>query len=397
MSRENRVELIKKIQTERKSKIVTLVTSDRINLSAPIHQMMNDIIYEQLRIIKREGGEFENIDLFLYSRGGDSDAPWSIVSTIREVFPDKKFNVLLPFRAHSAATMISLGADEIVMTEKAELGPVDITISNSPLNPTHPVNKTPIDISVEDVMGFIGLLEKLDCTRAEEKIKAFEILSHHINPLAIGMVNRLLEQTKLVAGRMLSNRKEKLTSEQNDEIVRKIGSEIYSHRHSILRTEARQIGISYVKNAEDFKIDELLWELYECYAEILELKELFNPEKYLIDNSIDNHKWSNLRKGMIESEYSSYEQICDIEVKRLRQINQPININPQIVLPTIPAGLIPEGLNEQQINALIQNWLSQNIAVILRDATKVAIEAFLKTQPSGQIELKLTEKLWKKI
>lgn len=196
---------------------------------------------------------------------------------------------------------------------------------------------------------------------------------------------------------MLSNRKEKLTSEQNDEIVRKIGSEIYSHRHSILRTEARQIGISYVKNAEDFKIDELLWELYECYAEILELKELFNPEKYLIDNSIDNHKWSNLRKGMIESEYSSYEQICDIEVKRLRQINQPININPQIVLPTIPAGLIPEGLNEQQINALIQNWLSQNIAVILRDATKVAIEAFLKTQPSGQIELKLTEKLWKKI
>jgi hypothetical protein len=392
MIREKRVELIKEIQTNRKSKIVTLVTSDRINLSAPIHQMMNDIIYEQLRIIKNTGGEFDNIDLFLYSRGGDSDAPWSIVSTIREVFPDKKFNVLIPFRAHSAATMISLGADEIIMTEKAELGPVDITISNSPLNPTHPVTRTPIDISVEDVMGFIGLLEKLDCTRAEEKIKAFEILSQHINPLAIGNVNRLLEQTKLVAGRMLSTRKEKLTSEQNEEIVRKLGSEIYSHRHSILRSEARQIGITYIKNAEDYKIDDLLWKLYEGYAEILELKEIFNPEKYLIDNNVDNHKWDNLKKAIIESEYDAHEQVCDIEVKRLRQINQPINLNPQIGLPALPPGL-----NEQQIQAFLQNWLSQNLALLLREATKVAIETFLKTQPSGQIELKITDKLWKRI
>ena len=52
MNRQQRVELIKKIQEKRKSKIVTLVTSDRINLSAPIHQMMNDVIYDQLRTIK---------------------------------------------------------------------------------------------------------------------------------------------------------------------------------------------------------------------------------------------------------------------------------------------------------------------------------------------------------
>lgn len=392
MTREQRVNLIKEIQERRKSKIITLVTSDRINLSAPIHQMMNDIVYQHLRLIKSNGGDFKNIDLYLYSRGGDSDAPWSIVSTIREVFPDKKFNVLIPFRAHSAATMISLGADEIIMTEKAELGPVDITISNSPLNPPHPVNKAPIDISVEDVMGFIGLLEKLDCTRAEEKIKSFEILSHHINPLAIGKVNRLLEQTKLVADRMLSNRKSKLTREQNDEIVRKLGSEIYSHRHSILRSEARQLGLSYVKNAEDFEISEQLWSLYEGYASALELNEPFNPEKHLIDNNTDNHKWDNLKKAMIESEYDAHEQVCDIEVKRLRQITQPININPQIALPQIPPGL-----NEQQIQAFLQAWLGQNLAILLRDATKVAIETFLKTQPSGQIELKITDKLWKKI
>ena len=213
-----------------------------------------------------------------------------------------------------------------------------------------------------------------------------------MNPLAIGKVNRLLEQTKLVTDRMLSNRKEKLSREQNDEIVRKLGSEIYSHRHPILRSEARQIGISYIKNAEDYKIEDELWELYENYAKTLELKEVFNPEKYLIDNNVDIHKWENVKVAMIESEYEAYEQVRDIEAKRLRQITQPINLNPQIALPSIPSGL-----NEQQIQQFLQNWLSQNLALLLREATKTAIEAFLKTQPSGQTELKITDKLWKKI
>jgi len=393
MSLKRQVELIRAIQEKRNSKVITLVTSDRINLSAPIHQMMNDIIYSQLRTIKAKGGnEFKNIDLFIYSRGGDSDAPWSIVSTIRETFPDKNFNVLIPFRAHSAATMISLGAEEIVMTEKAELGPVDITISNSPLNPPHPINKHPIDISVEDVMGFIGLLDKIDCTRPEEKILSFELLAKHINPLAIGKVNRLLEQTKLVADRMISSRNETIPFDQSEEIVRKLGSEIYSHRHSISRTEARQIGLSYVKNAEDYDIHDLLWNLYEEYAVILNLNEPFNPEKYLIENNVDLHKWENLKKALIETEFESFEQLCDIEARRLRQINQPININPKFSLPAIP-----KNLNEQQIQAFLQNWLSQNLPLLLRDATKDAVEAFLKTQPTGQIELKITDKLWKKV
>lgn len=392
MNREKRIELIKKVQDKRKSKIIVLVTSDRINLSAPIHQLMTDTIYEQLRTIKSKNEEFDNIDLFLYSRGGDSDAPWSIVSAIRETFPNKQFNVLIPFRAHSAATMISLGADEIIMTEKAELGPVDITISNSPLNPPHPLNKVPIDISVEDVMGYIGLLDKINCTKPKEKIKSFEILSSHINPLGIGKVNRLLEQTKLVAGRMLAIRKNNLKNSQKREIVKKLGSEIYSHRHSISRTEAKEIGLSYVKNAEDYGIEDTLWELFKLYSESLVLNEPFDPERYLINNNVDTHKWSDLKKGIIETEYECYVQTCDIEARRLRQITQPINLNPQISLPQIP-----HGLNERQIQEFFQNWLNQNLSLVLQNATKVAIETYLKTQPSGKIELKVTDKLWKKI
>ena len=99
MSKEKRIKLIQEIQKDRNSKVITLVTSDRPNLNQAIHQMMNDIIYEQIRTIKSKTDEFKNIDLFIYSRGGDSDAPWSIVSTIRECFPKCNFNVLIPKNA----------------------------------------------------------------------------------------------------------------------------------------------------------------------------------------------------------------------------------------------------------------------------------------------------------
>jgi len=65
MNRDKRIALIKEIQNKRKSKIISLVTSDRINLSAPIHQLMNATIYEQLRTIKSNATDFQNIDLFI--------------------------------------------------------------------------------------------------------------------------------------------------------------------------------------------------------------------------------------------------------------------------------------------------------------------------------------------
>jgi len=391
MNRKERVKLIRDLQSKRKSKIISLVTSDRINLETPIHQMMNDIIYKQIRVIKSKKDDFDNIDLFLYSRGGDSDAPWSIVSTIRESFPNKNFNVLIPFRAHSAATMISLGADEIVMTEKAELGPVDITISNSLLNPTHPITKQAIDISVEDVMGYLGLLNKLNYKNANDRIKSFELLSNNIHPLGIGRVNRYLEETKLVARRMLFSRNNTLKKKENEKIVNKLSSEIYSHRHSIARTEARQIGLNFVVNAEDYGIDRLLWDLYKLYAESLELEKIFNPEEHLDKNNIDDHTWNDLKKAIIETEYECYVHTSDVKAWRLRNITKPININPQIPIPTIPLGI-----NPQDIQNFIKDWLQKNLGTLLNDATKKAMDQFLKSQPSPVINLKTIDKLWKK-
>ena len=104
------------------------------------------------------GDEIKNIDFFIYSIGGHGEVPWKIVSMIREFC--NNFSILIPFKAYSAATLIALGADSIVMGRKAELGPVDPSISSQ----FHPANeflkeKKPLDIGVEDITAFVNFIK----------------------------------------------------------------------------------------------------------------------------------------------------------------------------------------------------------------------------------------------
>lgn len=56
--------------------------------------------------------------------------------------------------------MISLGADEIVMSDMSELSPIDPSTANifNPVDPKNPQNRIPI--SVEEVMSYFDLAKK---------------------------------------------------------------------------------------------------------------------------------------------------------------------------------------------------------------------------------------------
>jgi ATP-dependent protease ClpP protease subunit len=69
------------------------------------------------------GLEGDAVDLILHSPGGSPEAADSIVSVLRSQF--KTVRVLVPVMAKSAATMIALSANEILMPRSAELGPID--------------------------------------------------------------------------------------------------------------------------------------------------------------------------------------------------------------------------------------------------------------------------------
>lgn len=68
-------------------------------------------------------GDMQGIDLLLHSPGGSGEVAEKFVQMCRSCCTD--FRVIVPNFAKSAATMIALGADVIVMGDRSELGPID--------------------------------------------------------------------------------------------------------------------------------------------------------------------------------------------------------------------------------------------------------------------------------
>jgi ClpP class serine protease len=115
--REIRLALIRAIQKARDSHVIAYFAGDRQGAAGQIGEDAVRPMYDHVRTLGFAG--VPRIDLFLYSRGGSIEAPWRIISMLREYC--QELNVLIPYRAHSAATLIALGADHIVMGKKGEL------------------------------------------------------------------------------------------------------------------------------------------------------------------------------------------------------------------------------------------------------------------------------------
>lgn len=65
----------------------------------------------------------DSLDVLLHSPGGSAEATESIVSMLRKKFRHLRF--IVPSVAKSAATMLAMSGDQILMTDTAELGPID--------------------------------------------------------------------------------------------------------------------------------------------------------------------------------------------------------------------------------------------------------------------------------
>ncbi|MBI4689487.1 MAG: hypothetical protein HY754_04350 [Nitrospirae bacterium] len=273
MSSENVRKVISAIESERGSKLLTYVTSDRQPpLTARIALDTIPIFYKHLSKI----GSTNKIDLFIFSTGGDTILPWRLVSLIREYC--RNFGVLIPYKAHSAATLIALGADEIMMGTLGELSPIDPSIG-TPFNPPHPdvPNEPKIEIGVEDVFGYINLAkEKLGITEQANIVKILEKLVERIHPLAIGGVYRTHALIRLLAAKLLKlHMKQKNEAQAIQQIVDDLAEKLYFHGYLIGRVEAENLGLKAKKPST--KLEQLMWELYLVYADEMGLGKPFNP------------------------------------------------------------------------------------------------------------------------
>lgn len=279
-----RQDAIKRLQELRGSKVLVYFLSDRRS-SVPlpgIHTSLAGepqmLIYDHLRKL----GRVKQLDVFLHTRGGNVDAVWPLVQLCRSM--TDKFCVIVPLRAHSAGTLLCLGADEVTLGTAAELSPIDPTTMN-PFNPTDSKGR-PKPISVEDVTSYFRLARDegkgVGLTTDDHILKVFEKLSSEVHPLALGNVNRAHTQIRFIGDKLLRLH---LTRKEDEELIERavkaLVEELYSHTHIINRDEAISILGDNIIRIPPAEVEEAMWNLFECYADLFELRKTFNIKEWM--------------------------------------------------------------------------------------------------------------------
>jgi hypothetical protein len=359
-----RRELIAAIEAERDSKVIAYLLSDRRGAQAQIGEDAVRPMYDHLRAL----GRAKRIDLYLYSLGGATDVPWRIVTMIREFAED--FSVLIPYKAMSAATMVALGADEIVMGRKAELGPIDPSLSIERAGEGETAVQE--QISVEDVMSYIGFLrEKAGLTDQTALVGLVSALAQKVDPRLLGQINRMHSHIRIVARRLLSARsKQQAVDEQRiQRIVEVLAERTYQHGHAIGRHEAEEMGLNVMSPSAP--LDGLMWELYEAYEEHCRLRYPVDPRTFIPPDA--DEKTDRVIMACIESVALAHHFSADLVIKNKRQIPPQVALNLNLNLQ------MPPNIQPEQLPAQAQGILQQ-MAQLLQQQAEAALRGELRRQ-----------------
>ena len=285
----DRKPLYEELERIRGSKVIVYVTGDRRGLETKIGTDVFDIFTHHLDLIYHH----ERISLYLYTRGGDTLVAWSLVNLIRQF--TETLEVIVPSKAHSAGTLICLGANSIIMTKQATLGPIDPSV-NTPLNPQVPgaPPHAKVPVSVEDLNSFIEYCRETLGSEGDMK-ELLLALSEKVHPLVLGNAFRARSQIRMLAKKLLAH--QEYEKEQLEGLLRFLCSESGSHDYTINRREARnELGLPIEK--PDDQLYDLIKRIYQDIATELELSNPFDPNSLL---GTANTKDYSLPRALIES------------------------------------------------------------------------------------------------
>ena len=365
-----RREHIEALESLRGSRVITYITGDRDRCGAQIGEDAVRPLFDVLRQI----GPVEKIDLFLYSKGGSTEVPWRIASALRQY--SETWNVLIPFRANSAATLLALGADEIVFGKHGELGPIDPT-----QHLQQPGSVVSEGINVEDVMAYLRFVQdEVGLSDQSALAESLAHLSEHIGAVSLGSVHRIRTHIQDVAFRMLTSQKEPLSEHVRETIVDTLATRVYAHGHAIGYKEACEMNLRAVAAQDDEEI--AMWNLLCKYEQDLKLRE--PPD---IEAGVAEHgkKIENLAIAVIESTETAFEFLGKFEIKIVRQIPQGLQIIPYL---RIPSNWTPE----------ISQDLIQEISQQIKPAVEQAVQqSVIEQNPPSRVEFRFKGGKWTRV
>ncbi len=244
-------EALRRLEDLRGGRAVLYVAEDRPPAKA-IDEEDTLVLYELLR----RCGPQRRLDLVLHQFGGRVNASRKIALLLRSYAA--QLHVLIPYKARSAATVLALASDQIVMGPLAELSPIDPQIAAS----GEPPPGAPGLMSVEDVRAFRRMAEDwFGLRREEHAMQVFSILSQRLFPATLGNFFRADQQIRLIADELLRFHLPEAAVEERRQVVQQLVSGYYAHDYSITREEAQGLGLRV--QAASAPEENLLWEIWQ--------------------------------------------------------------------------------------------------------------------------------------
>jgi len=246
---DHRVHIIRRIQKELDHKLVVYTAS-------PYHPvpmiMQHDIapLEDQLRTT----GSSKKGILMINSPGGNGDAAEKILCMCRKRFSES-FKVIVPDYAKSAATMIALGADEILMGYLSELGPIDPQFSSGLMEPNIPAR------------SFIDGLDMIrtNVTKNGDPIELYYPMISKLRPETIARAESAIEGAREFAEKWLKNYQLSGDKKQAEKVAKWLsdGKKYKSHGKVLNVEECKnELKLNVVEIDKGTSLWTDIWELY---------------------------------------------------------------------------------------------------------------------------------------
>lgn len=312
-----RMALYKKIESNRESRVVAFFTGDRQNMQAQIGNDAVDLFGDHLDPMFPA----KRISLVLYTLGGNTMAAWNLVNMLRMFCDD--LEIIVPHKARSAGTLMCLGADRIIMTKQATLGPIDPSLTG-PLNPQIPggAPDARASVSVEAVKGYIEMAKTdFGIKSGADMAKVLSELSAKVHPLVLGAIFRSRAQIQFLARELLKGQVK--APEKVTKIIDFLCSESGSHDYTINRREAKALGLNVEKPTDELYA--LIKNLMSNARAEMQLSTPFDPNALLGANQ--TAAYSCTRCVLESPAFGAHAFVTEGELKRV-QINHP-QLGPQ--------------------------------------------------------------------
>ncbi len=291
------------LKARKSDALLIYITGDKRpteNFGTQVHPEVIPLFYDHLKSI----GKKKKISLLLYTAGGALETPWALVNLVREYC--STFEVLVPFKALSAGTLLCLGADKIVTTSLSNLSPIDPTGNFI-------VNNQQRSIQVEDVTGFIDFAKKRVGLKTQESlVEILKSLTSDTPPQILGNIHRTYTLIRLLVDKMFSLHKKTISEPQKKLIKESLTEKLYSHQHLINRKELLKIGFKGLVDELGSEEGDLL-ELFDFFSNKMELVKEFDPEARLNGQESTNFQ---LTRAIISSKLLTHQFVSDCTVQK---------------------------------------------------------------------------------